>query len=149
MMQILQLQGTETELYRLVAPLVMNPKVIKQNLNFPFRTAEHFVWFVAVAEDEEEVLGFLPVECKRLEQVINNYYVQGKNAELLEQLVQAAVDALGEEGDMAAVSFLADEQIFARQGFVEEKRWTNYVRMKRQRPATVSDSDSEEQKEEV
>ena len=48
MTQIIELQGTEKRLYQLVAPLVMNPEVLKQNYNYPFRTSESFVWFVAV-----------------------------------------------------------------------------------------------------
>ena len=37
MMQILKLQGTDRQLYRLVGPLVMNPKVLKSNNNYPFK----------------------------------------------------------------------------------------------------------------
>ena len=48
MTQIIELNGTEKRLYQLVAPLVMNPKVLKQNNNYPFRTSENFKWFVAV-----------------------------------------------------------------------------------------------------
>ena len=55
MTQIIELQGTEKRLYQLVAPLVMNPEVLKQNYNYPFRTSESFVWFVAV--DGKEVVG--------------------------------------------------------------------------------------------
>jgi hypothetical protein len=55
MTQIIELQGTEKRLYQLVAPLVMNPEVLKQNYNYPFRTSESFVWFVAVIFKE---LGF-------------------------------------------------------------------------------------------
>ena len=48
MTQIVELKGTEKRLYQLVAPLVMNPVVLKQNYNYPFRTSENFIWFVAV-----------------------------------------------------------------------------------------------------
>ena len=33
MVQIIQLQGTDKRLYELVAPLVMNPEILKQNYN--------------------------------------------------------------------------------------------------------------------
>ena len=36
MTQIVELKGTEKRLYQLVAPLVMNPVVLKQNYNYPF-----------------------------------------------------------------------------------------------------------------
>ena len=60
MVQIIQLQGTDKRLYELVAPLVMNPEILKQNYNYPFRTSEDLVWFVAV--DKKTVIGFIPVE---------------------------------------------------------------------------------------
>ena len=81
MTQIIELQGTEKRLYQLVAPLVMNPEVLKQNYNYPFRTSESFVWFVAV--DGKEVVGFIPLEYKKREAVINNYYIRNNNAHFL------------------------------------------------------------------
>ena len=129
MIEIVQLPGTDAELYRLVAPLVMNPKVLKQNLNYPFRTSEKFIWFVA--KKEEEVVGFVPVECKRAELVINNYYIQGKSAEILTLLLEAVIEAFSEEAELASVTFVEDAETFASLGFGIEKKWTKYVRMKR------------------
>ena len=63
MIETVQLGGTDKQLYQLVAPLVMNPEVLKQNYNFPFRTKESFVWFIAL--ENEEVLGFIPVENRK------------------------------------------------------------------------------------
>ena len=57
MTQIVELKGTEKRLYQLVAPLVMNPVVLKQNYNYPFRTSENFIWFVAV--EGKEIVGFI------------------------------------------------------------------------------------------
>ena len=48
MMQILKLQGTDRQLYRLVGPLVMNPKVLQYNNGYPFKTGEHYVWYIAI-----------------------------------------------------------------------------------------------------
>lgn len=129
-MQIKLLNGTEPELYRLVAPLVMDPAVLKQNYNFPFRTSERFVWLVALAEDEE-VLGFLPVECKRTECVINNYYVKGKDAEVLSVLAARAAQAFPDRV-LAAVAFREDVDTFRALGFTAEKEWTRYVRMRKE-----------------
>lgn len=129
MIKVLQLSGTEDELYRLVGPLVMNPKVLRQNLNFPFRTTENFIWFLA--EEEGQVLGFMPVERKRIEMVINNYYVQNKNREILSLLLKKVINVLGKQGDLASVTFVEDAELFAQFGFKEEKKWTRYLRMKR------------------
>ena len=52
MIQIIQLKGTDRRLYELVAPLVMNPDVLKQNYNYPFRTSEDFVWFCGSRKEE-------------------------------------------------------------------------------------------------
>ncbi len=129
-MEIKRLQGTEEELYRLVAPLVMNPVVLKQNYNFPFRTSERFEWFVGV-NDEGQVSGFVPVERKRAENVINNYYVKGKDAEVLEALLKPVVAAYA--GDwLAVVAFAEDADLFRSLGFVTEKQWTRYVRMRKE-----------------
>ena len=70
MTQIVELEGTEKRLYQLVAPLVMNPVVLKQNYNYPFRTSENFIWFVAV--EGKEIVGFIPLEHKKSEAIINN-----------------------------------------------------------------------------
>ena len=48
MMQIIQLKGKDKHLYRLLAPLVMDPEVIRANNNYPFKTGEEYVWFIAI-----------------------------------------------------------------------------------------------------
>lgn len=130
MIEIKQLHGTEEELYRLVAPLVMNPAVLKQNYNFPFRTSEHFQWFVGL-DGEGQVAGFVPVECKRTEHVINNYYVRGKDPDVLSALLACVLQAFPDKW-LAAVSFVEDAELFSSLGFVAEKTWTRYVKMRKE-----------------
>lgn len=125
--EIIRLQGTEPRLYQLVAPLVMDPKVLKQNYNFPFRTSEKFVWYIALTG--EKVAGFIPLERKRIEHVINNYYIEGKQEEVLETLLAKVVEDSKGSMMLSAVAFLEDQPVFSRMGFLEEKRWTRYVRM--------------------
>lgn len=129
MIQIVQLQGTDRRLYQLVAPLVMNPEVIKQNYNYPFRTSEDYEWFVAL--DNKNVVGFIPVENKKSESVINNYYIKGKNEGTLKLLLEKIVEAADSERGLTAVSFLEDTAVFKQLGFSEEKVWTRYVKMKK------------------
>ena len=43
-MKIMTLQGTDKLLYELVAPLVMNPAILRQNNNYPFKTSRSHVW---------------------------------------------------------------------------------------------------------
>ena len=68
----------------------MNPKVLRQNYNFPFRTDEDFVWYLAF--QGRKLLGFVPVETKRSEYVINNYYTPGRDADMLRQLLQEVIE---------------------------------------------------------
>lgn len=129
MIQIVQLKGTEKQLYKLVAPLTMSPEVLKQNYNYPFRTSEDYIWFVAL--DNKHVVGFIPVENKRNEHIINNYYVKEKNADMLKILLETVVEVLGENAGLTAISFLEDKAVFEELGFSEEKIWTRYIKMKR------------------
>ena len=130
MTEIIQLGGTDEELYRRVAPLVMNPKVLKQNYNFPFRTSEHFSWLIAL--EGEQVVGFIPLEHRKSESVINNYYVKEKSQETLKLLIDRVIADFGNETPLTAISFLDDEELFREAGFEAEKRWTRYVKMKRE-----------------
>ena len=131
MIQIIQLKGTDRRLYELVAPLVMNPDVLKQNYNYPFRTSEDFVWFVAV--EKRKVIGFIPVEEKKKEYVINNYYIKERNVDTLKLLLEKVLEKQGEESSLTAVSFVEDRDVFSELGFLEDKVWTRYVKMKKNR----------------
>ena len=121
MIQIIQLKGTDRRLYELVAPLVMNPDVLKQNYNYPFRTSEDFVWFVAV--EKRKVIGFIPVEEKKKECIINNYYVEDNNESTLKLLLEKVISN----------TFMEHCSLFKELGFSEEKVWTRYVKMKKDR----------------
>lgn len=129
MMKIVQLPGTDRLLYELVAPLVMNPAVLKQNYNYPFRTSEDFIWFIAL--EDNTVVGFMPVEKKKGELVINNYYIKGNDEGILKQLLEEAVNKSGEEANLAAVVFIEHSPLFKEFGFTDEKIWTRYVKMRK------------------
>lgn len=129
MMKIVQLPGTDKLLYELVAPLVMNPAVLKQNYNYPFRTSEDFVWFIAL--DDNAIAGFMPVEKKKGELVINNYYIKGNDEGVLKQLLQQVISQSGEEANLTAVVFIEHSPLFKEFGFTDEKIWTRYVKMRK------------------
>ena len=57
MIQIIRLKGKDKHLYRLLAPMVMDPEVIRANNNYPFKTGEEYVWFIAI--EDKEVVGFV------------------------------------------------------------------------------------------
>ena len=131
MVQIIQLQGTDKRLYELVAPLVMNPEILKQNYNYPFRTSEDFVWFVAV--DKKKVIGFIPVEEKKKEYVINNYYIEINNEDTLKLLLEKVISETNTSKELTSVTFMEHSSLFKDLGFSEEKIWTRYVKMKKDR----------------
>ena len=131
MTQIVELKGTEKRLYQLVAPLVMNPEVLKQNYNYPFRTSESFIWFVAV--DGKEVIGFLPLEYKKREVVINNYYIKGNDAEVLKALLEKVIASMDEGNQLSSVTFVEHQKTFQELGFSVEKMWKRYVKMNKEK----------------
>ena len=131
MVQVIQLQGTDKRLYELVAPLVMNPEILKQNYNYPFRTSEDFVWFVAV--DKKKVIGFIPVEEKKKEYVINNYYIESNNEDTLKLLLEKVISETNTSKELTSVTFMEHSSLFKDLGFSEEKIWTRYVKMKKDR----------------
>lgn len=103
--------------------------MLKQNYNFPFRTSEEYEWFVAL--DDKHVVGFVPVEHKKHKCVINNYYIEGKNVDTLKLLLEKVLEKLSEESSLTAVSFVEDRDVFGELGFLEDKVWTRYVKMEK------------------
>lgn len=131
MIQILQLKGTDKRLYRLVATLVMDPVVLKQNYNYPFPTSEDYTWFIAL--EGRQVVGFIPVKCKGYECIINNYYINGKNKDVLKQLLEKIIAGIDEEWELTATCFVEDTPVFEEMGFTEEIVWIRYVKMRKER----------------
>ena len=81
-MNIVKLNGEDTELYRRVAHLVMNREVLASNNNYPFKTSSEHIWFVA-CDDEGRTLGFIPVVLRNRKATINNYYAAEDDEEVL------------------------------------------------------------------
>ena len=127
MTQIIELNGTEKRLYQLVAPLVMNPKVLKQNNNYPFRTSENFKWFVAV--EGKKLVCFLPFEHNKSEAIINNYYVKDNNTEVLKALLEKVIDSMEKDKLLTSVTLIEHQDLFLESGFSVEKLWRRYVKM--------------------
>ena len=119
---VVKMAGTSPELYSCIAPLVMNPKIIKYNHNYPFKTSESFVWFVAFSDEDNHVLGFFPVEIRKKSAIINNYYVE-------EEAVTNEFLTTGKE--LEAVVQKPHESYFRTQGFEIVRAWSLYLKMKK------------------
>ena len=135
-MQVIRLKGKEARLYKLIAPLVMDPNVIRANNNYPFKTDDKYVWFVAL--DDEEVKGFMPVEQRTGKRaIINNYYASGSGVvrqEVLSLLIETVHQAFApEEWILYSVTLIDDKELFERFKFAPiNENWKRYVRMCRQ-----------------
>lgn len=135
MIRIIRLKGKERQLYRLLAPMVMDPEVIRANNNYPFKTGEEYVWFITVGN--RKVAGFVPVERKgRKRAVINNYYVKGEGAvreEILSRLLSAVIAEFEPESWLLnSVTLVQDKETFEKLGFVSmDRKLTRYVKMYR------------------
>ncbi|WP_304302115.1 hypothetical protein [Phocaeicola plebeius] len=127
---VVKMAGTSPELYSSIAPLVMNPEIIKYNHNYPFKTSESFVWFVA--SSEEQVVGFFPVEVRKKSAVINNYYVSNNDEDVFLSLLEAVINEfMGAEKVLEAVVQKPHESFFLAQGFEIERTWSLYLKMKK------------------
>ena len=122
-MEILQLDGLEPQLFNLIGPLAMNPKVLRANNNYPFKTTERFQWYIAV--EDSDVTGFVPVEQKSGGYVINNYYVHNDDQEVLAGLLEAVKP---KKQFVCNCSNQTRSKFFSNCGFQTEHRWTNYIK---------------------
>lgn len=130
MVDIEKMAGTSPELYKCVAPLVMNPEIIKYNHNYPFKTGDSFVWFVAFIQ--KKVVGFFPLEIRKRSVVINNYYVANDEREVFMSLLEAVVDEFkGGDRILEAVVQKGHEPYFFAQNFEVERMWSAYLKLKR------------------
>lgn len=127
---VVKMAGTSPELYSCIAPLVMNPEIIKYNHNYPFKTSESFVWFVAFSANQ--VVGFFPVEVRKKSLVINNYYVSNDDEGVFLSLLKSVANELLEgEKVLEAVVQKPHESYFRAQGFEVERAWSLYLKMRK------------------
>ena len=129
MIQIVQLHGTDKKLYELVAPLVMSPEVLKQNYNYPFQMYSDVVMELGKSFFEERIDAMK--ERKGVKQDIELDAEDLK--ELVKEFKQIYLEKQGEESSLTAVSFVEDRDVFSELGFLEDKVWTRYVKMKKNR----------------
>ena len=126
-MRIEKFGGTEARLYQLVAPLVMNPAILRQNNNYPFKTSAHYVWFVAL--EGERVLGFIPIEISDKSSVLNNYYIVGDYNEVLADMLQVAIRDFAQKYKLQSITHTRHFTVFQENGFFVGRTWKLYVKM--------------------
>ena len=114
-MKIMTLQGTDKLLYELVAPLVMNPAILRQNNNYPFKTSRSHVWYIAF--HETAVVGFMPVKKGHLYYSIDNYFVSGDDPSVLSELLEEVI------------KHKRHVKVFSQKKFQTCVEWKNYDKM--------------------
>ena len=127
-MNILKLGGLDCRLFELVAPLVMNPAVLRQNNNYPFKTTRKYVWYVA--EDGGRVLGFLPVKMAETNYRVDNYYISGDDSSVMERLLDGVIRDFSFGLPLVAIVHERHVEGFSRKNFISCVEWKRYVKMR-------------------
>lgn len=128
-MEIIKLHGTEQRLYELVCSLVMNPAVLRQNNNYPFKTGHKYIWFVAL--EQGRTVGFLPVK-KRTDNsfLIDNYYIKDDDEYILHALLKQTVESL-ENPKLILWATVRKQHagLFMQHKFLAHIEWIKYNKM--------------------
>lgn len=126
-MKIMTLQGTDKLLYELIAPLVMNPAILRQNNNYPFKTSRSHVWYIAF--HETAVVGFMPVKKGHLYYSIDNYFVSGDDPSVLSELLEEVIKDFSSQASLMAVVHKRHVKVFSQKKFQTCVEWKNYDKM--------------------
>ena len=127
-MNILKLGGLDCRLFELVAPLVMNPAVLRQYNNYPFKTTRKYVWYVA--EDGGRVLGFMPVKMAETNYRVDNYYISGDDSSVMERLLDGVIRDFSFGLPLVAIVHERHVEGFSRKNFISCVEWKRYVKMR-------------------
>ena len=119
-MKIMTLQGTDKLLYELVAPLVMNPAILRQNNNYPFKTSRSHVWYIAF--HETAVVGFMPVKKGHIYYSIDNYFVSGDDPSVLSELLEEVIKDFSSQASLMAVVHKRHVKVFSQKKMAEERQ---------------------------
>ena len=125
-MNIIRLNGEDKKLYELVAPLIMNPAIIKQNNNYPYKTEKDYIWYIAT--DAGKVEGFMPLKPTLTGYYIDNYYINDNNQGTITLLIDRILKELGSNKITALVKKPHVKE-FKKFGFTSWLELKNYTKM--------------------
>jgi hypothetical protein len=121
--KIVTLAGDSLELYPLIGPLVMNATVLKANCNYPFKTAPNYIWYIYCSE--EQVKGFIPLEYRPSRVLLNNYYVENDDEEVLGELLKV----LPRDAHIDAMVQIRHQETFIKAGYKVISSLVKFVKM--------------------
>lgn len=128
-MDIVKFQGTDRKLYEYVSPLVMNPAILRQNNNYPFKTGPRYVWYIATGNGR--IVGFMPVKKTTTgNYIIDNYYVKGDDVQVLKELLTEIITDRTGQGELWATVHKRHVKQFVQNGFQIYIEWKNYNKMR-------------------
>lgn len=128
-MDIIELNGEDERLYRTVARLVMNKKVLAYNHNYPFKTSAAHRWFVAMEKESGVTLGFLPIELVKGKATINNYWVSEDDHAVFKALLEEAARKIPAGTKIESVVQARHRGIFEKCGFRATGFWVKFAKM--------------------
>lgn len=126
-MDIIRLEGTDSKLYALIAPLAMNPAILRQNNNYPFKTSGRYQWYIAMTDGR--VAGFMPLKKNGAQFLIDNYYISGDDSAVIDILLGAVTSDILPDSSLEALVHKRHADDFRRNRFLTVKEWTNYDKM--------------------
>jgi N-acetylglutamate synthase-like GNAT family acetyltransferase len=135
--EILKIQGQDNILYQLVAPLIMNPDVLRYNNGYPFKTSENFQWYIAVSKSQN-VLGFIPLEMRNKKKcIINNYFATDDCHDnilslLLHEIICDFQHARNSSILLTAIVQTQHQALFKTLGFKVIQHWKLYQKMQKE-----------------
>ncbi|ODU60971.1 MAG: hypothetical protein BGP01_08805 [Paludibacter sp. 47-17] len=130
MRQIMKIKGQSSELYTLVAPLVMSVSALRQNNNYPYKTSNRHYWYVLL--ENKQLRAFIPLEHKDIAYFkIDNYYAPSgtERGELLRELLEAILPEYQSQGRVSAIVQKRDQETFEKAGFSVVRTMKIYVKM--------------------
>ena len=114
-MDIIRLNGEDKKLYELVAPLIMNPAIIKLNNNYPYKTEKDYIWYIAT--DADKVEGFMPLKPTLAGYHIDNYYINDNKQETIAQLIETILEEHSNSNKITALVKKHHVKEFKKLGF--------------------------------
>jgi hypothetical protein len=132
-MKVKILLGTDPELYSTVASLVMDPAVLRQNDNYPFKTTPDYLWIIAL-DDNNACIGFLPMKQKGTTSEINNYYIRERDPEVMSILLSYAAQTAKKKGQkrLVVVTQKKDWALMEALLYEVEREFVKYIRFEKE-----------------
>lgn len=129
MIKTFKIEGLSPILYSTIGPLIMNPVVLRENNNYPFKTGKKHLWYIIKTDDC--VTAFMPIEAISINVYkIDNYYATATEgrAKQIKMILQEILSDHPNKIFIATVQ-KRDENIFISLGFQVDLEWKKYVKL--------------------